>query len=271
MKRKGLSLVELLVVIAIVAVLIGLLLPAVQKVREAASRMSSSNNMKQLGLALNNYAGSNDDKCPTLDGQRGAPNAGISLPMALLPFLDQELTQSLSNGRNEYIPIKMFLSPADPTASKARSDKMNVASYGANALCFSQSIPGRLLGRYRVPHFPSTFADGTSNTIVFAEHYGLCGESRFDPFANQLGIGTWYRRAAIADTFDLRDGSDGLTFQVAPKIADCNPAMAQTPHRSGMLVAMADGSVRTLGPNISPKTYWAAMTPAGGEVLGADW
>ena len=271
MKRNGLSLVELLVVIAIVAVLIGLLLPAVQKVREAASRMSSSNNMKQLGLALNNYAGSNDDKCPTLDGQRGAPNAGISLPMALLPFLDQELTQTLLNGRNEYIPIKMFLSPADPTASKARSDKMNVASYGANALCFSQSIPGRLLGRYRVPHFPSTFADGTSNTIVFAEHYGLCGESRFDPFANQLGIGTWYRRAAIADTFDLRDASGGLTFQVAPKIADCNPAMAQTPHRSGMLVAMADGSVRTLGPNISPKTYWAALTPAGGEVLGADW
>ncbi|HVS36313.1 MAG TPA: H-X9-DG-CTERM domain-containing protein, partial [Gemmataceae bacterium] len=63
----------------------------------------------------------------------------------------------------------------------------------------------------------------------------------------------------------------GLTFQVAPRIADCDPRLAQTPHPSGMLVALGDGSVRTLSRGMSPTTYWAAVTPAGGEVLGADW
>jgi hypothetical protein len=62
-----------------------------------------------------------------------------------------------------------------------------------------------------------------------------------------------------------------ITFQVAPAIGACGGAVAQTPHREGMIVALADGSCRTLAPNISPQTYWGAVTPNGGEVLGSDW
>jgi hypothetical protein len=86
-----------------------------------------------------------------------------------------------------------------------------------------------------------------------------------------------------------RPSRPGVTFQAAPKpwIADavplpeqprttpypgeCDSTLAQTPHRGGMLVALGDGSVRTLSPKIKPETYWAAVTPAGGEVLGSDW
>ncbi|HEY8504124.1 MAG TPA: H-X9-DG-CTERM domain-containing protein, partial [Gemmataceae bacterium] len=63
----------------------------------------------------------------------------------------------------------------------------------------------------------------------------------------------------------------GKTFQVRPSVGDCDPSIAQTPHQGGMVIALADGSVRTVSGGISERTYWAAVTPNSGEVLGNDW
>ena len=89
--RSAFTLIEMLVVIAIAAILMGLLLPAIMRVREAAVRVQSMNNLKQCALALHNFADTNGGRLPTLSGvESGCPNPGDSLFFALLPYVEEE-------------------------------------------------------------------------------------------------------------------------------------------------------------------------------------
>src|SRR5262245_50740760 len=85
-RRRGFTLIELLVVIAIIAVLIGLLLPAVQKVRESGNRTTCANNLKQMGLAIQIY----HDATNTLPPTRTSWDSGLSWTLLILPYMDQE-------------------------------------------------------------------------------------------------------------------------------------------------------------------------------------
>jgi prepilin-type N-terminal cleavage/methylation domain-containing protein len=88
--RRGFTLIELLVVIAIIAILIGLILPAVQQVRAAAARLQCQNHLHQLNVATHNFIGSHDGFLPVGVGQPGADGRNTNVFVELLPYLEQD-------------------------------------------------------------------------------------------------------------------------------------------------------------------------------------
>ena len=207
---RAFTLIELLVVIAIIGVLVGLLLPAVQKVREAAARMQCSNNYRQLGLATHHYENTFNALPPMSNWVNKSPgsNRETNVFYLLLPFLEQENLVTLSKtaqNQGYYFPgagwtdycvtignqtVKTYLCPSDatnPTHLDAGSTNeygplFATGNYSANVLIFDPNPSSRPL--------MAAMPNGTSNCIMFGHRLEWCNSNGNDP-PTEFGYNDW--------------------------------------------------------------------------------
>lgn len=337
-RRRAFTLIELLVVIAIIAILIGLLLPAVQAVREAAARAQCQNNIKQLGIAVHNCVSTHQMLPPYFGtfplGGTGNDSYPWDNPTKmyggwfahLLPYVEQDAVYNLamndiqSSGMNQgtggsvctawgtpivqtynghtyvYTPCtswssgppwvphgiwiqgvynavyKILQCPSDPSA---QPNGQNIYGWGGTnylANYNAWAIPNSPNGIWALPVRFAQFSDGLSDTVLFGEGYQNCDS------IGRIALYSWYYHNFGLDWYQQ---PNQYMFQSQPLKNDysscppgaecCDHWKAQSGHRGGMNVGLADGSTRVVSPEISQLTWAHALLPTDGQTLGADW
>ena len=296
-KRRGFTLIELLVVIAIIAILIGLLLPAVQKVREAANRAKCQNNLKQLGLALHNFHDARNGFPPSQTNDDGVtPN--LSWVPFILPYIEQgalaqqfQLDKNWSAAVNDsgvnQTTIPTLLCPTAPQAAtrlgtnnRAVLDYVAIARFIRPNPFFSGTLPPQdnthigILAN-AVYRKLVTVTDGTSNTLLLAESAGR--NNRY-VMGVQTGStpGAWSNPATQANPkgYDVasQTGPGACMVNCWNAFAGSNDYASEVYsfHSGGANVVFGDGSVRPLKPMLDVNVLIPLITRAIGDMIPSD-
>ncbi len=304
---RGFTLIELLVVIAIIAILIALLVPAVQKVREAAARTQCQNNLKQIGLAVHNFHDTFKVLPPveSVAVGTGSPYGAFRSPCGshgtlffyILPFVEQSPLYKAGNGDSMNLPsqvVTVYLCPSDPSVTNANSyggcgvmqsldvqrNGFGSSNYAANVMVFDPRGT-KSIG----PSMP----DGSSNTVIMAERYRNCSPDPANGGGCTLPAWAWNTIRNGGDPWSSptfgssqagiwqmnADGAQfsygNTPFQAGPSAQQCNWWVTQGGHTGSMQVGLGDGSIRSVSPSLSLTTWTRACNPSDGNVLGSEW
>ena len=286
--RRAFTLIELLVVIAIIAILIGLLLPAVQKVREAAARLKCKNNLKQIGLALHNYHDRNHEFPPGYSTQIAPSGAEIGPGWGWAAYLLDDLEQNnvkqqinfgMAIGASAHsLPrtqvLKVFLCPSDDEIGTftTATVPVNVAHgnyvgvFGTNEIEPNPSAGNGAFFRNSKVRF-GDISDGLSNTYIVGER------------SSDIALSTWTGAIPGAEVPLRRDPTEleGHFLLVlgrgdhTPNHASSHIDDFYSRHAQGLNCLFADGSVHSIGNNVNPNVWAAIQTRNLGEVFAAEW
>ncbi len=243
-QRRGFTLIELLVVIAIIAILIGLLLPAVQKVREAAGRTQSSNNLKQMSLAIHSLCSSSDRRLPPAIGIYPGVTMPASVFFHILPYIEQGNIYNLyQNNPDKGVPqsstpIKTFIAPMD--SSNPGTDTHT--SYASNGAVLGATNGGT----YTLTNL--TNGKGSSQTILFMERFASTGtpasRNHHWPHINVNGNNLYL--ANISNPANFPNPIFGTPPMNVPLDATADAFATVV-----LQVGMADGSVRSIDSGVT--------------------